>query len=166
MPDWNQAQLDGLRAAILTITPYVPDSRYMFGRKEDVRELRHFIGTAGGYGGNREQDAIYLNVVAQQNDRTTPYTLTVKDVPVDGFWSVIVYNKDGFFEPPANAISVNNVTAKPNSDGTTTIHFGGDPEAPNYLRIMPGWNYMVRLYRPRQEILDGTWTFPQAQPVK
>ena len=85
---------------------------------------------------------------------------------MDGFWSVIVYNKDGFFEPPANAISVNNVTAKPNSDGTTTIHFDGDPEAPNYLRIMPGWNYMVRLYRPRQEILDGTWTFSEAQPVK
>lgn len=25
---------------------------------------------------------------------------------------------------------------------------------------MDGWNYTVRLYRPRQEILDGTWTFP------
>ena len=24
---------------------------------------------------------------------------------------------------------------------------------------MPGWNYMVRLYRPRKEILDGTWKF-------
>jgi hypothetical protein len=29
---------------------------------------------------------------------------------------------------------------------------------------MPGWNYMVRLYRPRTEILNGKWTFPQAQP--
>jgi hypothetical protein len=33
---------------------------------------------------------------------TTPHALTVRDVPVDGFWSVIVYNKDGFFEGPAN----------------------------------------------------------------
>jgi hypothetical protein len=24
----------------------------------------------------------------------------------------------------------------------------------------PGWNYIVRMYRPRQEILDGTWKFP------
>jgi hypothetical protein len=30
---------------------------------------------------------------------------------------------------------------------------------------MPGWNYTVRLYRPRPEILHGTWTFPQAQPA-
>ena len=47
-----------------------------------------------------------------------------------------------------------------------TIHFGGDENAPNYLPIMPGWNYTVRMYRPRKEILDGTWKFPEAQPVK
>jgi hypothetical protein len=26
---------------------------------------------------------------------------------------------------------------------------------------MPGWNYTVRLYRPRPEILDGRWKFPE-----
>jgi hypothetical protein len=31
---------------------------------------------------------------------------------------------------------------------------------------MPGWNYMVRLYRPRAEILNGQWTFPEAHPVQ
>jgi len=30
---------------------------------------------------------------------------------------------------------------------------------------MKGWNYMVRLYRPRDEILSGKWKFPEAQPV-
>jgi hypothetical protein len=30
---------------------------------------------------------------------------------------------------------------------------------------MPGWNYMVRLFRPRAEVLKGTWKFPQAQRV-
>lgn len=33
------------------------------------------------------------------------------------------------------------------------------------LPISSGWNYLVRLYRPRQEILDGSWTFPEATPV-
>ena len=46
-----------------------------------------------------------------------------------------------------------------------TIHFGGEPKAVNYLRIMRVWNYIVRLYRPRPEIVDGTWTFPQPLPV-
>ena len=36
----------------------------------------------------------------------------------------------------------------------------------NYLPIMPGWNYTLRLYRPRKEILDGTWKFPDGQLVK
>jgi hypothetical protein len=45
--------------------------------------------------------------------------------------------------------------------------FGGyDGKTPNCLPIAPGWNYMVRLYRPRTEILDSTWTFPKAQPVR
>jgi hypothetical protein len=78
-----------------------------------------------------------------------------------------VYNQNGFFEKNSrNAYTVNNVTAQPNSDGSVTIHFGGDKTAPNYLPIMPGWNYTVRMYRPRQELLDGAWKFPEAQPVK
>ena len=92
--------------------------------------------------------------------------MNVMDVPVDGFWSITAYNEKGFFEAPENAISVNNVTGKRNKDGSMTIHFGGDPQAVNHLRIMPGWNYIVRLYRPRHEILDGTWQFPQPTPAK
>jgi len=30
----------------------------------------------------------------------------------------------------------------------------------NCIPIMAGWNYMVRLYRPRAEILNGKWKFP------
>jgi hypothetical protein len=36
--------------------------------------------------------------------------------------------------------------------------------AVNCLPIMDGWNYTVRLYRPRAEILDGSWTFPAISP--
>jgi hypothetical protein len=44
--------------------------------------------------------------------------------------------------------------------------FGGcDSKIPNCLPIMPGWNYIVRLYRPRVEILNGTWKFPELKPV-
>jgi hypothetical protein len=30
---------------------------------------------------------------------------------------------------------------------------------------MAGWNYMVRFYLPRAEVLSGTWKFPEAQRV-
>jgi hypothetical protein len=59
--------------------------------------------------------------------------------------------------------------AKPrqkNADGSVTVQFGGcDGKIPNCLPIMKGWNYTVRLYRPRPEILSGKWKFPEAQPV-
>ena len=55
----------------------------------------------------------------------------MRDVPVDGFWSISVYNADGFFEPnDRSAYSVNNLTATPNADGSVTVHFGGERRPP------------------------------------
>ena len=118
-------------------------------------------------GGNPEKDALYLNVVPAKNDGKTIYRLHVKDVPVDGFWSISLYNEKGYFEQnPYNAYSLNNLTAKEDTDGSVSIQFGGcDGKIPNCLPIMPGWNYMVRLYRPRTEILNGSWKFPEATPA-
>jgi hypothetical protein len=166
VPDWNQEQRAKLSATLASLFPFVPDSRGMFGPKDKVIPERHLIGTAAGWGGNPLEDAKYVVGAPQVNDGKTPYVLTVKDVPVDGFWSITVYNDKGYFEAPENAISVNNVTGTRNKDGSMTIHFGGDPTAANYLRTMPGWNYIVRLYRPRPEILDGTWKFPEPMPVR
>jgi hypothetical protein len=61
---------------------------------------------------------------------------------------------------------VNIITAKKNPDGAVTVQFGGcDGKSPNCLAIMPGWNYIVRMYRPRPEILNGIWRFSEAEPV-
>ena len=137
----------------------------MFGAKDQVDPVQHLLGTAAGWGGNPLSDAYYSGVVPEKNDGRTTYKLTVKDVPVDGFWSISVYNKDGFFEKNARGVySVSNVTAKPNADGSVTVHFGGQPDgAPNSIPISPGWSYLVRMYRPRKAILDRAWTFPEAQ---
>ena len=90
------------------------------------------------------------------------------DVPVDAFWSITVYTVDGFFKPnELNAYSINSVTGKQAGDGATTIQLGDcSKETPNCLPVTKGWNYMVRLYRPRQEILNGTWSFPVAESVR
>lgn len=48
------------------------------------------------------------------------------------------------------------------ADGSIIIQFGGcDGKIPNCLPTMNGWNYMVRVYRPHVEILNGTWKFPE-----
>jgi hypothetical protein len=78
-----------------------------------------------------------------------------------------VYNAKGYFEKNEyDAYSVNNITAQKNNDGTVTVQFGGcDGKVPNCLPISHGWNATLRLYRPRAEVLNGSWTFPALQPL-
>ena len=125
------------------------------------------IGTAFAFGGNPEKDALYLNVTPSKNDGTTVHRLIVGKVPVDAFWSISVYNAEGHFQKNTfDAYALNNITAKKEADGTVPVQFGGcDGKIPNCLPIMSGWNYIVRLYRPRAQILDGTWKFPEAELV-
>ena len=166
VPDWDQESLDKVRGAYLALAATKTDLSMLFGIKGQMDRLDHMLGTAAGWGGNTREGAIYTGVTPARNDGTTPYVLTVGDVPVDGFWSVTVYNKDGFMEPnPYNAYSFNNVTAAKDPDGRVTIHFGGDSGSANFLPITPGWSYVVRMYRPRRELLDGTWSFPEAKAV-
>jgi hypothetical protein len=164
--DWDQPGREKLSREVNDLMAFAPKgSAGMFGAPGKVDPVLHFVGTAAGWGGNPVQDAIYAGGIVPVNDGRQAYTLTLKDVPVDGFWSVIVYNEKGFFEAPESAVSVNNVTARRNRDQSVTIRFGGDPKAANHLRIMPGWSYIVRLYRPRAEILNGSWTLPKPQPA-
>jgi len=168
IPDWDETSLKTVRDAINVLAKTRTSTREYFGDKEKLNPLYHLLGTAMGWGGNPPEAAMYDTVVPEQNDGTTPHVIELSEkVPVDGFVSVTVYNKDGYMEKnDLDAYSINNVTAKKNEDGSVTIHFGGDPSAPNYLPITPGWNYTVRMYQPRQEIIDGSWKFPAATAVK
>lgn len=158
MPDYDTDSLDRTRKALLALAADQTSFARSFGRKEDVDPVHHLIGTAAGWGGLPDAEATYVGVTPQLP--VGEYALTVgDDVPVDGFWSISVYNADGFFEPnEQGAYSVNNITAARNHDGSVTVRFGGEGE--NSLPITEGWNYLVRLYRPRPEVLSGDWTFP------
>lgn len=165
VPNWDQASQNKVRDALLVLGSTIPDYNRAFGTKDQVDQLQHLIGTAAGWGGNPQKDATYLSGVAPKNDGTTVYKLNVGEVPVNGFWSVSVYNKDGYFEKNQyDAYTLNNLTAKKNADGSIAIQFGGcDGKVVNCLPVTPGWNYTIRLYQPRKEILNGKWTFPQPQ---
>ncbi len=167
IPNWDEASLKKIQTALMLLGTTVSDTRRMFGANEnEVDPVKHLIGSAMLWGGYPEKDALYLPITPSRNDGSTVYKLTVGDVPVDGFWSLTVYNSEGYLQPNQyNAYSVNSITAKKGTDGSVAIQFGGcDGEIQNCLPITPGWNYTVRLFRARVEILDGTWSFPSAQP--
>ena len=169
IPNWDPGSQKQVRDALIALSNTIPDLRYAAGPdKDSVDPVRRIAAAASGWGLNPDTDAVYLNVFPDVNDGKTPYRLTVKEVPVDGFWSVTVYTADGYFQPKAlNAYSINSVTGRRGDDGSITIQFGDCArDTLNCLPVTEGWNYMVRLYRPRQEILDGTWSFPIAEPMR
>jgi len=166
-PHWDEASLKKVQAALLQLGTTVSDTRRMFGANEDeVDPVKHLIGSAMLWGGYPEKDVLYLPITPARNDGDTIYRLTVKDIPVDGFWSVTVYNSEGYLQPnPYHAYALNSLTAHKSPDGAINIQFGGcDGRIHNCLPITKGWNYTVRLFRPRAEVLDETWKFPLAQP--
>jgi hypothetical protein len=167
-PNWDRTGLKKVRDALLVLATTITDFKGAFGKKAEVDPVRHLIGAAAGWGGNPDSVATYLNVTPPKNDGKTIHKLDIPaDVPVDGFWSIALYNAQGFFQKnPYGAYNLNNVTTKKNANGSVTIQFGGcDGKILNCLPIMKGWNYTVRLYRPRAEILNGTWKFPEPQAL-
>jgi len=165
IPNWDRQAHEELFDALVTVMKTMDDFGGAYADVGEVNPVKYLLAsvTPGGF---PESETIYSARVPDQNDGETPYTLTVQDVPVDAFWSVTVYNSDGFLEENEyDAYSVNNVTAEPDDDGSITIHFGGDPAQPNYLYTPEEWFYLVRLYGPREEILDGSYQFPVAELV-
>ncbi len=167
LPEWDQDQLKIARQSLNALATLGLDSGRAFGKKGQVDPIHYYVGAIAGWGGLPKQNAVYVLKAVEKNDGT-PYAFTVKDVPVDAFWSITVYNSDGFIDKnDRGAYSFNNVTAKANKDGAITIHFGGcEDNRINCLPISKGWNYAARMYQPREEILNGSWTFPVPKPVK
>ncbi len=162
LPDWDEESLVVTRKMLNALASKLDGVPKAFGARGEVDPTQHLIGAAYGWGGNPQSGAMYFNVAPERNDGKTPYTLVMpKDVPVQAFWSITVYNKDGFFTPnDQDAYSFNSITSKRNDDGTVTIHFGGDPKSANYLPITEGWNYIVRCYLPGWQVIEGNWEPP------
>lgn len=167
VPKWDLASQKTIRDALLVLGSTIPNYNRAFGTKDSVDPIQHLIGTATGWGGNPAKDATYLGGTVPDNDGKTVYRLNVGQVPVNSFWSVSVYNAQGYFEKnPYGAYSLNNLTARKSADGSIAIQFGGcDGKIPNCLPTTAGWNYTIRLYQPSQAILDGLWRFPEPQRV-
>ncbi len=98
MPKWDPVSQKKIRDALLVLATTITDTSKASARKDEVDPVQRLIGAASAWGGNPPKDAIYLNVMPQKNDGKTVYRLDVKDVPVDGFWSISLYNADGFFQ--------------------------------------------------------------------
>jgi hypothetical protein len=141
--------------------------------------LKRAIVAQLGLGANLPEDAIYpLNLADETGkplDGANKYTLHFEKratPPVDAFWSVTLYDSEGF--QVANALNRFAVSSwmpfKYNVDGSLDLYFqnespGSDKEA-NWLPAPKGpFNLTMRLYAPRSEALTGKWNPPPVTRV-
>lgn len=161
-PGFDTESLDATRASLLALAAGLAGYDRTFGTRDQVEPVRHLIGTAAGWGGLPTTEAAYLGL----EPRRPPgrYRMTFADVPADAFWSVSVYDANGYFVPNGSGrYTVNSVTGHRDSDGSTTVRFvpeDTDLDVPNTIPVPEGWNLLVRVYRPRPEVLDGSWRLP------
>ena len=135
---------------------------------------------ATALGANRPQDAICAtsetSASGQAYAGTNKYTLHFARgqlPPVNGFWSLTVYDADYFFvDNPLNRYTLGARSGlKPNADGSVDLYLqrespGADKEA-NWLPTPAGrFIPMFRCYWPRDTILNGTWKTPPVTQVQ
>lgn len=135
---------------------------------------RRAVVAYGGLGANLPDDAIYPNTRLDgdgaQLDSGSNYVLRFgadEIPPVRAFWSLTMYNDDGFFiANPLNRYAVRGETLRPNPDGSVEVFIQRQSPGPeresNWLPAPDtgGFNLLLRLYWPDAEILDGSWTPP------
>ena len=165
-PAYEQESFDVTTKLLVELGKGLTDNSKAAGTKEQVDPIKQLILSAYGFGTLPETES-FLITVAPNLPADKAYSLTVKEVPVDGFWSLAMYDKDGYFnENEYHSYGFGDRTAEKNADGSITLNFGGDPSSVNFIPLSEGWNYVVRMYRPRTEVLNETWTFPKIKEIK
>ena len=94
--------------------------------------------------------------------------------PVNGFWSLTLYNDRHLFNPnplKRYSLGTKNKTLQPNADGSLTLYAGatspGKEKESNWLPAPEGtFSLYIRAYAGKQAILDGTWKPPTIEKVK
>jgi len=175
---WFQGSVEGGDAKL--------QNGWLFSTKTGVYGVdyiqRAFI-TAIGLGANRPQDAVYPTSEANVDGK--PYSGANRYVmhfdqgqmpPVNGFWSLTMYDGDYFFV--ANALNRYTLSQrdelKPNADGSVDLYIQhespGTDKVSNWLPAPKDkFILMLRMYWPKEtppSIIDGSWTIPPVKQVK
>src|SRR5262249_38489620 len=136
--------------------------------------LKRALVTQYGLGANLPEDAIYPANLADDTgkalDGGNKYTIHFDKAsmpPVDAFWSITLYDDDGFqVGNSLNRFALSSwMPVKFNADGSLDLYFQNEsPGAENEANWLPApkgsFNLTMRLYAPKSDALTGKWNPP------
>ena len=102
------------------------------------------------------------------------YKITFKELPpVNGFWSMTMYNQHHFFYPndlKRYSLGTKNKTLKYNDDGSLTLYAGnkspGKDKESNWVPAPVGdFSLYIRAYWGKEGITEGTWIPPVVEKM-
>ncbi len=145
--------------------------------------LQRALITWFGLGANRPEDALYPTSTGpdllQKYSGANKYAVHFDKggmPPVDGFWSLTMYNAQYFFvDNPLNRYNVSSRNKfKTNADGSTDLYIQADsPGKDKESNWLPSpkddFVLMLRLYWPKATdptILNGSWKPPQVKKAE
>ena len=169
VPEYDQPSFNATRMALLRLGALARGNfGVRMGKADEVDPLSHMIVTAIGWGLLPPDEAAYFTGQPEPGKENTPHELILKDVPADAFWSVTMYNQRGFMVPNELGVNaINNINGVQRKDGSFRLQLGGcEAGAVNCIPAPEGWNYVLRAYKPGEEIISGNWQPPVMTPIE
>lgn len=127
----------------------------------------------------QETKYIFTNTDAQGDplDGNSLYCITFAKgqvPPVNGFWSLTLYNQFHFFNPNTLhrfSLGTKNKSLQYNANGSLTLYAGakspGKEKESNWLPAPKApFSLYIRAYWPKPEIVNGTWKPPIVEQMK
>ena len=183
---WDQQSLATVRDLLKSLQTHssVTPAKYFGANRDSLNFIYYLFGVATGWGGLPASESMYFfgptdpdvntnGHVAYQmaiSNKNLPLKRNLKTGKFLGFWSITVYDKDGFMVP--NALSVYNINSATVAYVGDTANITFAPEATcvasptNCLPITPSWNYIIRMYIPDQSLIDGSYKMPKLRRVE
>jgi len=163
---WDKASLDAVRAELEAGSRRFPNMEKAMLPRGKADSEQHLYGAACCWGLLPATEATYFTYSGGHSEKACRSA----NFPVPknrAFWSITVYNEKGFIAYE-NAV-LNSSTVKLEPDGSFTAYFGSKAacgERANRLDTPPGWNTMMRVYRPDPSVLNGGYVLPATTLVK
>ena len=170
LPDYDMERYHTLFKMVQQLVAFAgKDTIGSMGKRGEVDSLKHTVATIAGWGLLPPENAMYQAVQLNLSTKKKYKIDVPADVPVEAFWSISMYNAQGFFQKnDLGVYSLNSVTAQRNADDSFTLHMGGCEDG--RINCIPfageGFYYQWRMYEPREAFLKGQYAFNLPEEVK